>query len=191
MSFVTKIYATCLKQLNIVIVAYCGIYDWKLIIHNWKNQSFICKFLVIICLPSFWVLFYPHVHHHKHILLCTSPPYFVIPFTYFVLPPCYLLHYATCLSHLLLLWLALHLIAYFTMPIACFVTYFCQPLRIFIYHQFPPTSPPFFSLSTYCLPISPHVYFVIMFIFNLPSPTTLCASVGMWSFWVSRHLFGQ
>ncbi len=114
--------------------------------------------------------------HHSPILFC--------PFAiYFIMLLAYLIFY--------LLWFAPPLIAYFTMPIAFLLTFFCQPLRIFIYHQFPPTSPPFFSLSTYCLPISPHVYFGIMFIFNWPSPsTTPCASVGMWSYWTSSHLFG-
>jgi hypothetical protein len=106
MSFVTKICATCLKQLNIVIVAHCGIYNWKLTIHNWKNQSLICKFLVIICLPSFLVYVLPTcASSQAYFALPPSPPpqtSFVTPFTYFILPPYYLLRYFTCLSLLLL-----------------------------------------------------------------------------------------
>ncbi len=195
MSFVTKMYATCLKQLNIVIVAHYGICNWKLIIHNWKNQSLICEFRVIICLPLFMVYALPTCASPQAyfalppspppppILLHNSPILFCPLAIYFVMLLVYLIFY--------LLWFAPPLIAYFTMPIAYLITYFCQPLRIFIYHQFPPTLPPILSLNTCCLPISPHAYFVIMFILNLPSPsTTLCASVGMWSYWASSHLFG-
>jgi len=110
----------------------------------------------------------PLLLHHSPISFCPLTIYFVILLVY-------LFFY--------LLWFAPPLIAYFTMPIACLVTYFCQPLRVFIYHQFLPTLPPFFSLSTYCLPFSPYTYFVIMFILNLLSPsTTPCASVGMWCY---------